>query len=145
MDDIQFIGYQWQAVKDSLGNSKMTVSTIGTTTSVYYVRASNDQSGPPATGSIERDGTRTIVAAHLQRSVTRSGGACAENFLTQPLSVVAYDSITLAMYGFRPRGTTAWGPFTTARSSSYSGSAAIPRPTMNTGRRYSRTGIILYV
>ena len=100
MDGIQFVGYQWQAVKDSSGGSNMVVSTIGTATSNHY------DSSLATTSLIHRQLDQSNVLEPEQSlqllfdSVSRKREAIAQrSFINQPLSVVAYDSITLAVYG----------------------------------------------
>ncbi len=99
MDDIQFVGNQWLAVKDSL-DSNVTVSTVGTATDSAYL------SSLSTTKLINRQLDQSNVLEPESSlllnffNIGRGRSALAQKILTsQPLSVVAYDSITLAVYG----------------------------------------------
>jgi hypothetical protein len=99
MDNIQFVGNQWLAVKDSL-DSNITVSTIGSATDSFYGATLS------TTNLIHRqlDQNNMLEPESSLRldffNLGRGRPALAQKILTtQPLSVVAYDSITLAVYG----------------------------------------------
>ena len=99
MDNIQFVANQWLAVKDSL-DSNITVSSIGSATDTNYLNSLS------TTNLIHRqlDQNNVLEPESSLRldffNVGRGRPALAQKILTsQPLSVVAYDSITLAVYG----------------------------------------------
>ncbi len=99
MDNIQFVGNQWLAIKDSL-DSNITVSTVGTATDSAYLTSLS------TTNLINRQLDQSNVLEPESSlmlnffNIGRGRPALAQKILTnQPLSVVAYDSITMAVYG----------------------------------------------
>ncbi|MBN1130072.1 MAG: cell surface protein SprA, partial [Chitinispirillaceae bacterium] len=101
---MQFVGNQWESVKDSLGVSKMEVSVISTKESADYKRSIEREP------LIKRDLNETgrgrqheqslrLVFSNLQEGET----ALAErSFSNQPLKIASYDSLTLVVHGKGP-------------------------------------------
>jgi hypothetical protein len=99
MDDIQFVGNQWLAVKDSL-DSNVTVASVGTATDSAYLASLS------TTSLVHRQLDQSNVLEPESSlllnffNIGRGRAALAQKILSaQPLSVVAYDSLTLAVYG----------------------------------------------
>jgi hypothetical protein len=97
---MQFVGNQWEAVRDSLGAAKIGVSAIGTREdSVYYREVQT-------TGLIRRQLDETNILQPEQslrlnfHDVGPGNEALAQrSFSYQALNVASYDSLTLVVYG----------------------------------------------
>jgi hypothetical protein len=100
---IQFVGNQWEAIRDSLGKSNIEVSVIGTRESEEY------KSSLVTTDKILRENNETGGQQHEQslRLVFKDLGqdeiALVErSFSNQPLKVASYDSLTMVVHGKGP-------------------------------------------
>ncbi len=99
MEGMQFVGNQWEAIRDSLGGSAMDVSVINTREdSVYYREIQN-------TNLIHRQRDQTNIYQPEQSLRLNFHGLgpgrealALRNFSYQPLNIASYDSLTLVMY-----------------------------------------------
>jgi hypothetical protein len=109
---MQFVGNQWEAIRNFNGKSKIEVSTIGTRESEEYksslsttnkiLREENETGGQQAEQSLrlEFKDLGMDEVALVERS-----------FSYQPLKVASYDSLTLVVYGKGPGTPPAGQPY----------------------------------
>jgi hypothetical protein len=101
---IQFVGNQWEALRDSTGKSKIEVSVISTRESGEY-----DSSLNAVQDKILRENNETGGQQHEQslrlefKDLGQNEAALAErSFSSQPLNVASYDSLTMMVHGKGP-------------------------------------------
>jgi hypothetical protein len=103
LNGLQFVGSQWEAIRDSAGRTKIDVSAIGTREDVVYaaevIEAENMR-------LIKRNPDETNVkqpeqSMRLNFHNLRPGeeAVAQRTFSYQPLNVSSYDSLTLVLYG----------------------------------------------
>jgi hypothetical protein len=110
LSGMQFVGSQWEAIRDSAGRTKIDVSAISTDKdTVYYREAKVAQSA----GLIRREKDETNKDAPEQslrlnffNLLPGDEAIVQRSFSYQPLNIASYDSLTLVMYG---RDTTGPG------------------------------------
>ncbi|MGA2506228.1 MAG: hypothetical protein ABSF80_01965 [Chitinispirillaceae bacterium] len=100
LDGMQFVGNQWQAVRDDSGRTKIDVSAINTTTDSVY------KAEVQTTNLVRRvlDASNILEPEQSLRlnfhNLVHGDEAIAQrSFTSQPLNIASYDSMTLVVYG----------------------------------------------
>ncbi|MBN2036211.1 MAG: cell surface protein SprA [Chitinispirillaceae bacterium] len=113
LSGMQFVGNQWEAVRDSSGRSNMDVSVIGTRESQEYkdsIKGYEDsfiRREENETGGYQHEQSLRLVFSDLEAGRT----AIAEKgFAQQPLKVASYDNLTLIVHGKAPQGANPLAP-----------------------------------
>ncbi|MBN2188249.1 MAG: cell surface protein SprA, partial [Chitinispirillaceae bacterium] len=103
LNGLQFVGNQWEAIRDDSGKTKIDVSAIGTREDVVYAAEAVEAENR---GLIKRDPDETGIKQPEQsmrlnfHDVRRGEEALVQRtFSFQPLNVASYDSLTLVLYG----------------------------------------------
>jgi len=110
LSGMQFVGSQWEAIRDSAGHTKIDVSAISTKEDTVYYR---EAQAAQAAGLIRREKDETNKDAPEQslrlnffNLLPGNEAIVQRSFSYQPLNIASYDSLTLVMYG---RDTTGPG------------------------------------
>ena len=108
---MQFVGNQWESIRDSSGNSKINVSTVGTQDdSAYQAEVEGMQGRSGSLIHLQKDETnhwQQESSLDLDFHDLHPGdeALAQKSYAYQPLNVASYDSLTLAVSGRPPSGS----------------------------------------
>jgi hypothetical protein len=100
LEGMQFVGNQWEAIRDTSGATKMDVSAISTKEDAVYYREVQTTNRVrrvlDATNVLESEQSLRLNFHNLQAG---DEAIAQRSFTYKPLNIAPYDSLTLVMYG----------------------------------------------
>jgi cell surface protein SprA len=100
LDGMQFVGSQWEAVRDDSGRTKIDVSAINTSTDAVYDREVKTTSlVRRVIGATNLPEPEQSLRLNFHNLLPGDEAIAQRSFTYQPLNISSYDSMTLVVYG----------------------------------------------